>query len=355
MKRKSIRGIIYSTRLTTIVIACWFFAQLLTVGLSIAVLKFIPRTQSLSRFLFIIIICGFSLVVGSVVSFALTNRASEITRKINICINKVAEGDYSVRLENRDDGEFGEVIDNFNKMVKRLSSVAYLQKDFTTTFSHEFKTPIVSIKGYAELLNEADNLTQEQKEYLAIIIDESKILASLAERTMLLSKLDNEDSLSVKAEEFFLDEQLSRRALLFDEQMTEKNIDFEYDVQRVKITGYKDLLNEVWTNLIGNAVKYTRKNGKVKVTLKKKNGAAVVTVEDTGIGMSEETLSKMYESFYRAENVKKIKGLGLGLAISKKIIDLSGGTITCASTVGKGSYFTVTLPLTCAKKQPKNK
>ena len=344
-KRKSVCGLISNARITTIAVFGWILAQLLTIGLAITLTKFVPKIGSLSRIILIVAICGFSLVIGSLLSFLLTNRSSYVTQNINRSINKIAAGDYSASIPKiGDNSDIDRLIDNFNKMVKELNSVTVLRKDFITTFSHEFKTPIVSIKGYAELLRESENLTDEQKEYLTVIIDESKHLSSLAERTMLLSKLDS-DSVSEPDEEFYLDEQLGRCAILLDSQMTAKKINLSFSAEHVKITGKKDLLKEAWTNLLSNAVRYSNDGGNIKVTCKKKNGSAMVTIADDGVGMDEETLSHMYESFYQSKTDGKKEGLGLGLSITKKIIDLSNGTILCASTLGKGTYFTVTLPL----------
>ena len=191
-KRKSVRGLISNARITTIVVFGWILAQILTIGIAVILTKFVPKIGNLSRIILIIAIGGFSLVIGSLLSVLLTNRSSQVTQNINRSINKVAAGDYSVLVPKiGDNGDIDRLIDNFNKMVKELNSVAVLRKDFITTFSHEFKTPIVSVKGYAELLRESENLTDEQREYLTVIIDESKHLSTLAERTMLLSKLDS--------------------------------------------------------------------------------------------------------------------------------------------------------------------
>ena len=177
MKRKSVRGLISNARITTIAVFGWILAQLLTIGIAVILTKFVPKVGNLSRIILIIAIGGFSLVIGSLLSVLLTNRSSPVTQNINRSINKVAAGDYSVLVPKiGDNGDIDRLIDNFNKMVKELNSVAVLRKDFITTFSHEFKTPIVSIKGYAELLRESENLTDEQREYLTVIIDESKHL-----------------------------------------------------------------------------------------------------------------------------------------------------------------------------------
>ena len=237
MKRKSVRGLISNARITTIAVFGWILAQLLTIGIAVILTKFVPKVGNLSRIILIIAIGGFSLVIGSLLSVLLTNRSSQVTQNINRSINKVAAGDYSVLVPKiGDNGDIDRLIDNFNKMVKELNSVAVLRKDFITTFSHEFKTPIVSIKGYAELLRESENLTDEQREYLTVIIDESKHLSTLAERTMLLSKLDS-GSVSEANEEFYLDEQLGRCAILLDSQMTAKKINLSFSAEHVKITG----------------------------------------------------------------------------------------------------------------------
>lgn len=257
----------------------------------------------------------------------------------------VSNGDFSVRVDAEDvPGDMGELVSSFNDMATELGGLEMFRKDFINNFSHEFKTPIVSIRGFAKQL-ERDDLTDEQRrEYLGIIVSESDRLANMASNVLLLSKLENQTIVTDRAR-YRLDEQLRRCILLLEKQWTEKGLDLDLDLDEVEYCGNEEMVSHVWVNLLGNAIKFSPAGGTLNVRLRREDGRAEVTVRDAGPGMDEATRRRVFEKFYQGDTARATEGNGLGLALVKRIVDLCGGTVDVDSAPGRGSAFTVRLPL----------
>ncbi len=258
-------------------------------------------------------------------------------------IKRVSQGDFDVRLDEKQ-SVLSEVHKDFNKMCAELREVQMLRSDFINSYSHEFKTPITSINGFARLLLEQETTEEERRQYLQIIADESARLADLANSTILLSKLDCQE-IVVNKTIYSLDEQLRECAILLSQEWSDKGISFTGDLAEVQYNGNAEMMKQLWLNLLSNAIKFTPPQGEIVVTLRKEGNNAVVQVADTGPGMSEEVAAHIFERYYQGDKSHKKQGLGLGLSIAKRIVDLCGGWITVNSTVNEGSIFTVILPL----------
>lgn len=258
-------------------------------------------------------------------------------------IEKVAKGDYNVVLDEKKAAPIPEVVANFNKMTAELRSVETLRSDFINDFSHEFKTPINSINGFANLLLEVELPEEDRNQYLKIIADESARLAKLAEETMMMSRLDNQQHIPDK-EEYALDEQIKKDIILLSAQWNEKEIDMIPELESVRYFGNQKLMSHIWINLLNNAIKFTDEKGNIKVGLKKEKGQIYVSVTDTGKGMTKEQCERIFQKYYQADSSHATKGLGLGLSITHRIVELCGGHIEVDSEPGKGSTFTVILP-----------
>lgn len=258
-------------------------------------------------------------------------------------LQKVAGGNFGIRLpENPDDVYVYNMNTNFNKMVKELNSMEMLQSDFIHNVSHEFKTPLASIEGYATLLNGA-SLPDELHGYSRHILESSRQLSTLTGNILKLSKLENQGIISQK-ESFFLDEQI-RQALLSLESLWEpKHLEIDMDLQETIYYGNENLLFQVWTNLFSNAVKFTPPGGSIYVRCAQAGEMIQVEIKDTGIGMTPEIQTHIFDKFYQGEQNRHIEGNGLGLALVKKIIALCDGEITVDSRPDEGSAFTVRLP-----------
>lgn len=258
-------------------------------------------------------------------------------------LNEVASGNFESRLpENLRGTDMREVNLNFNKMMEELNSIEMLKSDFIQNVSHELKTPLASIKGYAYLLSSTP-LTEEQKEYIDRILKSSQQLSSLTGNILMLSNLENQQIVPEKSV-FSLDEQLRQVILSMEPLWNEKKLDMDLELPELSYYGNEELLTQVWTNLISNAVKFTPKRGTVSVRAAENPHCITVEVQDTGIGMSKDVQAHIFDKFYQGEQNRSIEGNGLGLALVKKILALCGGTVEVESCVAGGSLFRVKLP-----------
>ena len=265
-----------------------------------------------------------------------------ITRLID-ATKRVAKGDFSVRLEVGDtQEEMSSLLQSFNSMTQQLSNIEIFRNDFINNFSHEFRTPITSIRGFAKQLLREDLTEEQRREYASIIVAESDRLSKLSTNILRLSNLESTEILT-DLTRFRLDEQLRTAILLLEKEWEAKNLQMNVELKDMTWLGNTDLLSQVWLNLIGNAIKFTPENGQVSVTLRKENECAVVQVSDTGIGMSPDTLQHLYDKFFQADTSHHLEGNGLGMALVKRILELNNGDIRCESALGKGATFTVTL------------
>lgn len=255
---------------------------------------------------------------------------------------KAADGDYHAKLDPSKASIFAVAYENFNKLEERLKKTGTLQDEFVNNYSHEFKTPITSIKGFAELLLEEDLDEKTRKKYLKIIVEESRKLTSLSEQSILLTKLNAQNIIPNK-KKYSLDEQIRNCVIMQEPSCLKKNITINCDLDKVTIFQSEEVLEHLWNNLISNAIKYSNKDGEIDITLKSDNDSVVVKVKDNGIGMSKESLNQIFDRFYQVDKSKTIDGLGLGLTIVGRIIELVDGKIAVESEIGKGSIFTVTL------------
>jgi signal transduction histidine kinase len=283
----------------------------------------------------------------SLIMFAITSAFSKkIYNYITILTNAITEvvrGNFNITLDRTKGGPLQEVFSNFNIMLSELNSVQTLREDFINNFSHEFKTPITSIHGFAKLLLNTNVSDEEKTQYLTIIADESARLSELANMTLLMSKLDSQQ-LVMDKEMFSLDEQIKQCAILLSTAWIDKNIDLSAELPTIKYYGNEELLKHVWINLINNAIRYTPENGEITILMKETNHNIMVSFTDSGIGISDKVMKNIFDKYYQGDSSRNTKGLGLGLSIVKRIIDLSGGNITVKSKINEGSTFTVTLP-----------
>ena len=285
------------------------------------------------------------VVLVTLVNFLFTRYIYRYLDKISDAMQKVADGDYTVRLDAEKDQPFRELYRNFNTMAEELGGVEMLKNDFINGYAHELRTPITSINGFAEmLLNDDGTLSREEKRsYLEIIASESRRLADLAGNSLLMSRLDTQKIIPDK-KPFSLDEQLRRCSILLSGQWTEKDLDMTMDLDEAVYVGDYDLMQHLWINLLTNAVKYTPKGGSITVTLKNEEKFIAVSVADTGKGIPPEDRERIFDKYYQTDKSHSKRGLGLGLAICKRIVQLCNGTLEVESEVGVGSTFTVRLP-----------
>lgn len=285
-----------------------------------------------------------SIVLSTVMAALGGKRLLQPIQRIIEATRTVAGGDFSVRLDIKHVPELEELTISFNKMVEELGSIETLRSDFVSSISHEFKTPIVSIRGFAKLLKDKDLPEDERAEYTDIIIAEAERLTELTTNILHLTKLENIGILTDK-EYFYLVEQIRRAAALLEPRWKEKNLNVKLQMESVKIYSDDDLLQQVWMNLFDNAIKFTNEGGHISIILRTEAEQAVFTIEDDGCGMDEMTRSHIYDKFYQNDKSRAGLGNGLGLSLVQRAVTLCGGRIDVESAKGKGSRFTVTLPI----------
>lgn len=288
---------------------------------------------------FLMLLCVFT---STVASYYLVSKVFSPLEQISKASQQVAAGDFTPELSYK--GEFEELentFQNFNRMVKELNSVEIMRNDFIADVSHEFKTPLSAITGYATLLQDSELTEEERNEYIRKIFFNIEKLNDLTENILRLSKMEHQQFLENPVT-FRLDEQIREAIVLLEPKWGQKNMNFDLDLPEVVFTGHSTLLFQVWTNLIGNAIKYTDEGGTITVSLKEDADNVQVSVKDNGIGMSEETKAHIFDKFYQGDTSRKSQGNGLGLAICKEIIKKCG-EISVESEPGKGSEFVVRL------------
>lgn len=322
-----------------------FIGSLLSTALALAVVWLLNRRFGVwlgipytIRVLLISILSGAAIAVGLSMIFV------SPMMKLGDAMRKVAGGDFTVRLDCTSKiRDVREVYGSFNTMVKELGNTETLQTDFVSNVSHEFKTPINAIEGYASLLQDSQ-LTDEQKNaYIDKIIFNTRRLSDLVGNILLLSKVNNQ-TISLKASTFRLDEQVRQSILALESKWEKKEIEFDIDLDEIEYTGYENLLSHVWLNLIDNAVKFSPQNGQIRIRLKQLDGSVTFSIWDNGLPIPEADIDRIFNKFYQGDNSHASEGNGLGLALVRKIVAAAHGTINVTSSEDAGTEFVVALP-----------
>lgn len=286
-----------------------------------------------------------SVLVGTGVGTWLGSLVLAPVKRISEASKRIAQGDFDIELPHGFQArEISELSQNFNTMAHELSRTEMLRSDFIANVSHEFKTPLASIEGYASLMKDPDLSPEKRAAYAEKVAIAAHRLSVLTEQTLLLSQLDNRNDLPER-EAFSLDESLRRMVLAHELEWSDRNIDIDVDLEEVQIRAERNLLSLIWENLMTNALKHTPDGGRIGIRLREKGGNAVVSVTDSGEGMPPEVLERVFERFYQGDASRSNEGVGLGLAIAKRTASLHGGSISVESEPGRGAAFTVVLPL----------
>jgi len=263
--------------------------------------------------------------------------------KLSKAMNAVAAGDFKTELQATSRvHEIRDSYESFNLMARELAATEILQTDFVSSASHEFKTPVSAITGYAALLSSCDDLTEEHREYIDKILFNTKRLSALTGSILLLSKLENQE-IPTNQSKLLVDEQIRQSIVALESQWEQKNIELDVDLCEAEYFGNELLMRHVWDNLISNAVKFSPENGSIHIRLVKKLGRIIFTVEDEGPGISEDSIRHVFDKFYQADSIHKQEGSGLGLALVDKILKLEKGSVTAENRETGGARFTVTL------------
>lgn len=288
-------------------------------------------------------------VFAYVISYQVNRRYEKLMHVFAKATNRVANGDFSVCLEPVHSDDNMDYLDymflDFNKMVEELGSIETLKTDFISNVSHEIKTPIAVIQNYAEYLQKEFVPEALRIEYSKSIEDASKRLSNLITNILKLNKLENQ-KINLEVLEYDICRQLSECAIQFEEVWENKNIEFEADIEeRAMICADMSIMELVWNNLLSNAIKFTESGGKITLKQTSAKGHVIISISDTGCGMSEDTIKRIFDKFYQGDSSHSKEGNGLGLALALRVLQLNDSTISVNSVLGKGTTFTVTLPL----------
>ncbi|KHL92185.1 histidine kinase [Paenibacillus sp. IHB B 3415] len=287
----------------------------------------------------------FSLVIGTTISIMVGRKILSPITDFSKAAKEIAGGNFDIYLnESHRVNEISEVAHHFNLMVQELRSIETLRNDFVVNVSHEFKTPIAAIEGYAMLLQEENLSKEEHDEYTGMIIESSRQLSNLSGNILKISKLENQEMLTELAE-YPLDEQLRQALLLLESLWSAKQLNLNLDLEEQRYYGNEELMMQVWLNVLGNAIKFTPEGGEISVSIQADSSWISVIISDTGIGMTPKVRKHIFEKFYQGDPARAAGGNGLGLPLAARIISLSKGTIEVRSEPGQGSAFTIKLPV----------
>lgn len=284
-----------------------------------------------------------SIIIGTIFSLIVSRIPLRPFRTIIESMEKVTRGDFSVRLDFESPQELKNFSSSFNLMVKELSNTEILRSDFINSFSHEFKTPIISIKGFASLLKNPALSDKEKQEYLDIILEESERLTELSTNVLNLTRLENTEILT-GLESCNLSEQIRRCLVLLESRWEKKKLDFDLDLKEVTVSAKVDLLQQMWLNLLDNAIKFSYEEGTIHIMLIESEQFVTVIIKDEGVGMNQDQASRIFRKFYQTDQGQQRGGNGLGLSVVKRIVELHHGRISVETKPNKGSSFTVSLP-----------
>ncbi len=317
------------------------FGVTIPIELSLAFIvdRFFNVEISIPNLVWIVVV---SIIVGGLVMASISKKLITPLTNLSTAMNKVADGDFTTQIETESKHEpIQDIYTNFNLMVKELSATETLQTDFVSNVSHEIKTPITAIEGYATLLQDCtDNETEA--EYVDKILLNTKRLSELVGNILLISKVDNK-AIQAKKTTYRLDEQIRQSIVLLEPKWSAKEIEFDVDMDEIEYTGDESLMFHVWNNLIDNAIKFNPQNGFIRIKLEKSDENITFIIEDEGCGISDEEKKHIFNKFYQSDSSHKAEGNGLGLALVKNILNLCGGEISVTDGKNGGARFTVVL------------
>ena len=325
----------------TVILGCVVFASVIVAFAIVALIK--KLNPSVTSFSVLVQINILYLAIAVIATRFILKRFLEPIKILREAIQKVAGGDFSTRIEIKSNSaEMQELFSGFNMMAKELASTEILQTDFVSNVSHEFKTPINAIEGYTTLLQSTENIDEVENEYIEKILFNTKRLSSLVSNILLLSKIENQ-SIQTKQVKLRLDEQIRETIVALEQSWTEKDIELNVELEEIEYYGSEALSYHIWSNIIGNAIKFSPDGGAVKINLTKEQNSIFFTVEDNGPGLTEEAKKHLFDKFYQADSSHKQEGNGLGLALVKRIVTILGGEVYAENLESGGCRFTVIL------------
>lgn len=331
--------------------ACWSIAYFITDFLyNLLDIQFAPLLKQLINSLLGFFIFWCFVFIYTRLSPHHRNKREEFFQSIIDAMERISRGDYNINLSKvwghqHADDPFSKIVDNINHMAKELGQMEQMRQEFISNVSHEIQSPLTSISGFARALKN-DQLTHDERlHYLQIIETESQRLSKISDNLLKLTYLESEHHL-LEQQQYRLDKQLQNIVLSCEPQWMEKDIQIDLSLRAVNIVADQELLNQVWMNLINNAIKFTPDKGTISLKTDHDDDQLIIQISDTGIGISLEDQLHLFERFYKVDKarIRNTSGSGLGLSIVKKIIYMHDGTIHVKSELTKGTTITILLP-----------
>ena len=282
-----------------------------------------------------------SITIGLLVSFCFAKIIMKPVKKIIEGMTQLADGLYDTTIDLGSRSALKELSECFNKLASELQKNEMLSIDFVNNFSHELKTPLVSINGLISLMKQPNFPEEKKMEYLDIIEEESTRLASLTTNILNLSKLESQKIVTNK-EKFNLSEQIRNCVLMFEKQWEKKHLKLILDFDEYYIVGNEGLLKQVWVNLIENAMKFSYDNSNLEVDIEETDNDLIIRILNEADNINEEDINKIFTKFYQIDKNKYNSGNGIGLSLVKKIVELHNGSVNINS---KDNIITVSIRL----------
>ena len=293
--------------------------------------KVFPISKPTNLYFSLITIPIYSLIIGILITLLVIHISTKPIEILVRGMHKLASGKYETRIPTNEYRISKELIKSFNILAEELNKTEMLKSDFINNFSHEFKTPIMSIYGFAQILNRGNISDEKKKEYLKIILEESNRLASLTTNILNLTKVENQKILT-NLSEFNLSEQIRTCILMFEKNWINKNLTISTNFNEHMIYANKNMLKQVWINILDNAIKFTPNNGSIKVNIINNKTSTIVKIENSNSKINSIDKEHIFNKFYQGNVSHSSEGNGIGLAIVKKIVDLHNGKIYVSST-----------------------
>lgn len=293
----------------------------------------------------IVILISFLAAIG--LGTVLTGFLSRLMLKplddLSVATAEITRGNFNVQVPVPSSREYAPLIKSFNKMAKELAGIETLRGDFISNVSHEFKTPLASIQGFAKLLQDKNLSEEERAEYTDVIIEETSRLTKLASNILNITRVENQQTIGKKTR-FSLDEQIRKIILVLEHSWSKKNIDMQIELDDIYYVGNEELMAQIWQNIINNAIKFTPEGGIIKVELTR--GAKFITckISDNGPQIPPQIKAHIFDKFYQGDKSRATEGNGLGLALVKRVVDLCSGRVYAENIKEGGVCFVVELP-----------
>ncbi|MBQ8392358.1 MAG: HAMP domain-containing histidine kinase [Clostridia bacterium] len=333
-RKKNKKKVSFNLSLTIVLSLIVFGVLLVSLGLS-SVLTFILIEAGVmdsdiinnSSYTVLFMVIG-STALGALSSLFGSNLILRPIRRIIRSMDELSSGNFNVRMDTSDTRikAFKALSLKFNTLAEELQNTEMLRSDFVNNFSHEFKTPIVSIAGLAKLMKKKNLTDDEREQYLNAIEEESIRLSYMATSVLNMTKIENQSILTDQTK-YNISEQIRSCILLLDNKWEKKNINFDLSFGEHTVVANEELMKQVFINLLDNAIKFSNEGKSITVSILDNNKGLSVSVTNEGEPISKENQKKIFNKFYQADESHSSEGCGIGLAIVKKIIDLHNGEI----------------------------